>query len=152
MALLAAASLAPAADKSPADKSLAEKTGDSLKHAGDKTVDAGRSLVNGTKKATGAVVDAITPGKDAKKVDVMLSDNHIGMDKSLAAGKTEFVVRNSGKEKHGFEIRGAGLDKKFMINLSPGEEKSMSLDLKPGSYEVFCPEKENTMKLGLNVH
>jgi uncharacterized cupredoxin-like copper-binding protein len=63
-------------------------------------------------------------------------------------------VRNTGKEKHNFEIEGQGIDKKFMTSLSPDESKVLHVDLAPGNYKVICPVKdheEEGMKLNLTV-
>jgi len=123
------------------DKSLTEKTGDTLQKAGEKTKEAGRAVVDTTKKAANTVVDAVTPDADARKVDVKLEDNRIEMPKKLSPGKTGFVVHNSGKERHSFEIQGEGMDKKFMIGLAPDETKVLHMDLKTGTYRAICPEK-----------
>jgi hypothetical protein len=124
------------------DKSLGEKTAETLKKAGEKTKDAGRSMINATKKATDAVVDAVTPDKDARKVDVTLAEHRIELPKNLESGKTAFIVRNTGTRNHNFEIRGQGIEKSFFADLSPDETKVLHVDLKPGTYKVFSPGKD----------
>src|SRR5678816_1085816 len=94
-------------------------------------------------KTADTVVDAVTPDKDAHRVEVTLNEHRIDMPKSLGSGKTAFVVRNSGKEKHNFEIEGQGIDKKFMTSLSPDESKVLHVDLAPGNYKVICPVKDH---------
>src|SRR5687768_10607939 len=90
---VAAATSVAGAQEKKAEKSLGEKTADTLGKAGEKTKDAGRAVVDTTKKAANAVVDAITPDRDATKVEVKLAEHQIEMPKSLKAGKTAFVVR-----------------------------------------------------------
>jgi len=87
-----------------------------------------------------AVKDAVTPDADAKRVDVTLADKRVEAPKQLAAGKTAFVVRNSGSMKQNFQIRGEGLDKKFMADVDPNESKTLHVDLKPGTYKVHIPD------------
>jgi uncharacterized cupredoxin-like copper-binding protein len=91
------------------------------------------------RKAVDTVVDAVTPDSDAHKVEVTLKEHHIDMPKSIESGKTAFVVRNSGKEKHNFEIQGQGIEKKFMADLGPNDTKVLHVNLNSGSYKVTCP-------------
>jgi uncharacterized cupredoxin-like copper-binding protein len=153
LTVAAAISVASAQEKK-ADKSLGEKTAETLGKAGEKTKDAGRAVVDTTKKAANAVVDAVTPDKDAHKVDVKLVEHRIEMPKTVAAGKTAFVVHNTGKEKHNFQIEGEGIDKTFLAAVSPDDTKVLHVDLKPGTYKVYCPVKDHAsegMKLNLTV-
>lgn len=153
LAVAAAISTASAQEKK-ADKTLGEKTTETLGKAGEKTKDAGRAVVEGTKKAANAVVDAVTPDKDAHKVDVKLAEHQIEMPKSLHAGKTAFVVHNADKENHNFQIEGEGIDKKFMATVSPNDTKVLHVDLKAGTYKVYCPVKDHAsegMKLNVTV-
>jgi uncharacterized cupredoxin-like copper-binding protein len=164
LAVAAALSAASAAEQK-SEKTFGEKTADTLEKAGERAKDAGRALADGakdagraiadtTKKAADTVVDAVTPDKDAHRVEVTLSEHRIDMPKSLGTGKTAFVVRNAGKEKHNFEIEGQGIDKKFMTSLSPDESKVLHVDLAPGSYKVTCPVKDHEgegMRLNLTV-
>jgi len=136
------------------DKSLGEKTSETLQKAGEKVKDTGRAVADTTKKAADAVVDAVTPDNDARKVDVKLVEHRIEMPKHVAKGKTAFVVHNAGKEKHNFEIAGEGIDKKFMVDLGPDQTKVLHVDVKPGSYKVYCPvgdHEEEGMKLNLTA-
>jgi uncharacterized cupredoxin-like copper-binding protein len=153
VAFATAITLAQAKDKK-SEKTLGEKTADTVEKIGEKTKDAGRSIAEGTKKAAESVVDAVTPDKDARKVEVKLTEHRIDMPKSLGSGKTAFVVTNSGKEKHNFQVAGGGIEKKFMIDLSPDETKTLHVDLKPGSYKVTCPinnHDEEGMRMTLTV-
>lgn len=133
------------------EKTLGEKTSDTLKKAGEKTKEAGRAVVDGTKEAGKAVgeatkktydtvKDAVIPDADAKRVDVTLGDRRVEMPKEVAAGKTAFVVKNGGSMKQNFEIRGQGVEKKFMMDLAPNDSKTLHVDLKPGTYKVHIPE------------
>jgi uncharacterized cupredoxin-like copper-binding protein len=119
-------------EKKPADKNLAEKTGDTLKKTGE-------VIADDTKKVGNTIKDAVVPGADARKVDVTLTERRIEMPREIASGKTAFVVRNDGKERQSFKIEGNGLDKEFMIGVAPNSTKTMDVDLKPGQYKVFVP-------------
>jgi hypothetical protein len=133
------------------DKTIGDKTSDTLKKAGEKTKEAGRAVVDGTKeagravadgtkKAVDVVKDAVTPDADAKRVDVTLADKRVELPKQVAAGKTAFVVKNNGAMKQNFEIRGEGMEKKFLTDVSPNDSKTLHVDLKPGTYKVHIPE------------
>lgn len=135
MVLVATLSFASAGDQ----KTLGEKTADTLEKAKDKTVEAGRAVADTTKKVVNKVVDAVTPDADARKVEVRLTEHHVDMPKSLGTGKTAFVVRNAGKQKHNFEIKGEGIEKKFFTDIAPDESKVLHVDLRPGTYKVYCP-------------
>jgi uncharacterized cupredoxin-like copper-binding protein len=142
LALATAISFASAEEK---------KTDQSL---GEKTKEVGRAIADSTKKAADAVVDAVTPDADARKVEVKLTEHHIDMPKSLEPGKTAFVVRNSGKEKHNFEIKGEGIEKKFFADVGPNDTKVLHVNLKPGTYKVTCPLKDHEgegMRLNVTV-
>src|SRR4051812_38992521 len=86
MMLAAALSFATAVEEKKSDKSLTEKTSETLSKAGEKTKEAGKSLVDGTKKAVDGLVDAVTPDKDARKVEVKLTDSHVGLPAKLEPG------------------------------------------------------------------
>ena len=150
--LACAASLAVAEDKT-----IGEKTSDALGKAKDKTIEAGRAVVDtskeagravadGSKKAAEAVKDAVMPDKDANRVEVKLDEHRIDLPKSVAPGKTAFVVTNSGSKKHNFEVEGQGLEKKFMMDLGPNETKTLHVELKAGTYKVFCPMEGHAEK------
>ena len=105
---------------------------------GEKASDAAHAVAKTAKEAAEAVVDAVTPDTDAKKVNVNVTEDSIDMPKRVEPGKTAFVVKNSGKEKHNFEVRGHGIDKKFMLALAPDETKVLHVDLKTGKYKAVC--------------
>jgi uncharacterized cupredoxin-like copper-binding protein len=125
------------------EKTLGEKTGDVLEKAGESARDAGHVIVDKTKKAAGAVKDALTPDKDARRVEVTLKEHEIEMPESLEAGKIAFVVRNAGSEEHNFEIEGQGIEEKFLTDLAPKDTKVLNLRLKPGTYKVYCPVEDH---------
>lgn len=135
-ALLAAAlsaGIAQGDDQKPSDqKSLGEKTSETLQKTG-------KVIVDDTKKVGTTIKDAVIPESDARKVDVTLSGRHIEMSREIPAGRTAFVVRNDGKERQNFKIEGNGLDKEFMIAVAPNDTKTLSVDLKAGEYKVFVP-------------
>lgn len=153
--MLAAAAMSFAVAEEPkADKTVGEKTKDALKQAGEKTKEAGRALVDGTKKATKALVDAVTPDSDAKKIEVNIADSGIQMPAKVEAGKTAFVVKNIGKEKHNFRVQGEGVDEKFLLDVKPDDSKVMHVELKPGTYQITCPAQKkegNAMQHTLTV-
>ena len=133
------------------DKTIGEKTSDTLQKAGDKTKEAGKAVMEGTKKAGRAVADetkkavdvvkdAVTPDADAKRVDVTLAGKRVEAPKQVAAGKTAFVVRNNGSMKQNFQIRGEGIDQKFLTDVDPNETKTLHVDLKPGTYKMHVPD------------
>ena len=148
------------------DKTIGEKTSDTLKSAGEKTKEAGKAAVEGakdaghavvegskkaghavaegTKKAVDVVKDAVTPDADAKRVDVTLAEKRVEHPKQIDAGKTAFVVRNNGSMKRNFEIRGEGIDKKFLTDVDPNESKTLHVDLKPGTYTIHMPDAKGT--------
>lgn len=132
-------------------RTIGEKTSDALQSAGEKTKEAGRAVVEGgkdagqavvagTKKAVDTVKDAVMPDADAKRVDVTLADKHIDLPKHIPAGKTAFVVKNSGSKGQNFEIKGEGLEKKFFLDVSPNDSKTLNIDLKAGTYTVHIPD------------
>ncbi len=142
MLACAAAISFTAAEEKPTNKTTGEKAKEMLKKAEDKTAAAGHALVKGTKKAGRAIADAVTPDSDATKVDVNINDSDISLPMTLGAGKTAFVVKNTGKEKHNFHIKGEGVDEKFLLAVAANDTKVMYVELKPGTYQVTCPEKE----------
>ncbi|WP_395748906.1 hypothetical protein [Prosthecobacter sp.] len=141
LAFAAVASYSAAEDKTPA-KTTGEKPKSMLQKTEEATAAAGHALVNGTKKAGRALVDAVTPDSDAQKVDVSVSDSDISLPKKLTAGKTAFLVKNTGKEKHNFHIQGKGVDEKFYMDIAANDTKVMHVQLKPGTYQVTSPSKE----------
>lgn len=119
-------------DKST-DKSLGEKTSESIQKAG-------KTISDDTKKAATSVKNAVTgESPDARKVDVTLNERRVEMMREIPSGKTAFVVRNNGKERQNFKIEGQGLEKEFMIAVAPNDTKTLNVDLKPGDYKAFIP-------------
>ena len=98
---------------------MAKKTADTSEKAKEKTKDAGKAIADTTKDAADKVVDAVTPDADARKIEVKLTEHHSDRPKSLGMGKTAFIVRNAGKEKHNFAIKGEGIEKKFFADIAP---------------------------------
>jgi uncharacterized cupredoxin-like copper-binding protein len=128
-----------------AEDTLKEKSKDAWQATKDTTKSAGQAVKRGAEKTVEAVKDAVDPTPE-KQVQVRLEENSISMPGRLKAGEVEFVVTNTGKGEHNFEIEGAGLDKKFFLNLRPGETKKMDIRLKPGEYKVDCPVKDHSHK------
>ncbi len=139
MALATAFLVIPTQLRAEDDKTVTEKTAEAWDKTKEVAKETGEVIADKTKAAVAAVEDAIDkPDADAKKVLVTITDSGIQMEKSLAAGKTAFVVKNTGKEKHNFEIEGTGMEKSFWLAIAPGDTKTMQVDLKAGSYEADC--------------
>ena len=153
--IAAAVSIAIAqAQEKKEDKTLGEKTSETLDKAGDTAKKAGRTIADTTQKAADAVVDAVTPEAGARKVNVTLTEHRIAMPKQVKPGKTAFIVKNAGKEKHSFEVKGEGIDQKFLTAVDPNQSKVLHVNLKAGNYEVICPVKDHDdkgMKVNLTV-
>ena len=129
-------------------KDVAEDTAETAKNVGHK-------VVKGTKKVVNKVVDAVTPDPDARRVDVTLSNDKIDMPTNLEPGKTAFVVKNAGNEKHNFVVRGKDGTHKFMVDLEPNQTKVLHVQLKRGTYTAYCPLDEHRkkgMETTLTVH
>lgn len=129
------------------EKTAGEKTSEAWDATKKTTKEVTETVVKKTKEAAQAVEDAIDkPDADARKVNVTVTDKGIQMPSNTSAGKTAFIVKNSGKQSHNFEIEGAGLKKSFWLNLAPGATKTMQVDLKAGTYEADCRLKEHDGK------
>ena len=121
------------------DKTVGEKSAEVWDKTKQTTKEVTQKVVKTTKEAVKRVEAAVTePDADARKVNVSVNDKGVQMPKSLQAGKTAFVVKNTGKEAHNFEIEGQAIDKSFWFNLAPNQTKTMQVDLKPGTYEADC--------------
>jgi hypothetical protein len=141
-----------------AEKTVAEKTEEVWDETKKKTKEVSKAVVNTTKETSKAVakktkdtVKAIehkidTPDPDARKVNVTITDGGVQMPASLRPGKTAFIVKNSGKQKHNFEIEGEHLDKSFWFAIAPKDSKTMQVDLKPGSYDAHCSVADHANK------
>ena len=129
------------------EKTVGEKSAEVWDKTKATTKDVTRKVVGTTKQAANRVEAAVRqPDADARKVPVKVNDKGIQMPKSLSAGKTAFVVTNTGKEKHDFEITGQGIEKSFWFNLAPNQTKTMQVDLKTGSYQAACEIEEHAGK------
>jgi uncharacterized cupredoxin-like copper-binding protein len=56
---------------------------------------------------------------------------------TLKAGKTRFIISNTGQSPHQLEIKGPGVDEKSKMVLI-GKCDAWDVDLQPGTYEVWC--------------
>jgi uncharacterized cupredoxin-like copper-binding protein len=128
----------------------AQTAGEKASEAWDQTKqtakETGHAVVKTTKKAANAVADALTPEPDARKINVTVAEDRIDMPTSLEPGKTAFIVKNDGKEKHNFEVKGDGTDRKFITDLTPKQTKVLHVNLKRGTYTVYCPVGDNQKK------
>ena len=127
-----------------------QKAGEIAEDTVDTAKNVGHSVARGTKKAAHRVADALTPDSDARRVDVTLTEYHIDMPTGLKPGKTAFVVKNAGKQRHNFGIQGNGTDEKFLKDVTPQATKVLHVNLKPGSYTAYCPV-DGHQKKGMDV-
>ena len=121
------------------EKSVSQKTKEVWNKTKATTKDVSRKVARTTRDAANRVEAAVRePDADARKVQVKVNDKGVQMPKSLSAGKTAFVVTNTGKEAHNFEIEGSGMEKSFWFALGPNQTKTMQVDLRPGIYDAVC--------------
>lgn len=121
------------------EKSVSQKTAEVWDKTKATTKKVSRKVARTTRDTVNRVEAAVRePDADARKVQVKVNDNGVQMPKSLRAGKTAFVVTNTGKEAHNFEIEGSGMEKSFWFALGPNQTKTMQVDLRPGTYDAVC--------------
>ena len=121
------------------EKSVSQTTSEVWDKTKETTKDVSRAVAKTTRETVNRVEAAVRePDADARKVDVKVNDKGLQMPNSLKAGKTAFVVTNTGKAAHDFEIEGSGLEKSFWFALATNQTKTMQVDLKPGTYEAAC--------------
>jgi iron uptake system EfeUOB component EfeO/EfeM len=137
------------------EKTVSEKSAEAWDATKKKTKEVSKAVVKTTKETSNAVVKKTketvkaiehsidTPDADARKVQVRITDEGVEMPRSLRPGKTAFIVANTGKQKHNFEIEGENLDKSFWFAIAPKDSKTMQVDLKPGTYEAHCGVDEH---------
>jgi uncharacterized cupredoxin-like copper-binding protein len=123
-----------------------QKATDVAEDTAETAKNVGHSVAKGTKKAVNTVVDALTPDADARRVDVTLGEYKIDMPTSLKPGKTAFIVKNAGKQKHNFEVKGNRTDQKFLVDLTPKQTKVLHVNLRRGTYTVYCPVGDDQKK------
>lgn len=145
--------LAQAEEKTIAEKSAevwddTKKTTKKVTKAVVKTTkETSEAVVKKTKETVKAIEHSIdTPDADARKVQVKITDEGVEMPRSLRPGKTAFIVANTGKQKHNFEIEGENLEKSFWFAIAPKDSKTMQVDLKRGTYEAHCSVDEHEGK------
>lgn len=121
-----------------------KKTKEVTKAVVETTKETSKAVVKKTKETVKAIEHSIdTPDADARKVKVTITDAGVQMPRSLRAGKTAFIVANTGKQKHNFEIEGENLEKSFWFAIAPKDSKTMQVNLKPGTYEAHCSVDEH---------
>ena len=129
------------------EKTVSEKSAEVWDKTKQKTKEVSKTVARKTKETVKAIEHKIdTPDADARKVTVTITDRGVQMPASLRPGKTAFVVKNSGKEKHNFEIQGEHLEKSFWFAIAPKDSKTMQVQLKPGSYEAHCSVEAHANK------
>lgn len=121
------------------EKTVSEKASEMWDQTKETAKEVGSAVADKTRETVSRIEDAIDkPDDDARKVEVQLNDSGAQMPKTLPPGKTAFVVKNTGKQKHNFEIKGGSLEKSFWFNLDPDQTKTMQVNLEPGTYEAVC--------------
>jgi hypothetical protein len=126
------------------EKSVSQKTAEVWDKTKQTTKKVSKTVAKKTREAADRVEMAVRePDADARKVNVTVGDKGVQMPKSLPPGKTAFVVKNSGKQAHNFEIEGSGVDKSFWFAINPNQTKTMQVDLKPGTYNAVCTAEEH---------
>jgi iron uptake system EfeUOB component EfeO/EfeM len=144
VALLSVAFAMPAR---AAEKSASEKTSEAWDATKKTTKDVTHKVVKKTKEVVSAAEAAVTkPDADARKVNVTVTDSGVQMPGNVAAGKTAFVVKNTGKQAHNFQVAGSGMNKSFWFDVQPNDTKIMQVDLKPGTYDADCQVKDHAGK------
>ena len=124
-----------------------QKTKEVTKTVAKKTKETAKTVANKTTETVKAIEHKIdTPDPDARKINVTITDGGVQMPASLRPGKTAFIVKNSGKQKHNFEIEGEHLDKSFWFAIAPKDSKTMQVELKPGTYDAHCNIGEHANK------
>lgn len=140
------------AQTSDQDKSTGDRVSDAWDATKQTTKKVARKVANTTTNAAHAVVETVTPDKDARRVEVTLARDNLDMPKTIKAGKTAFVVKNSANEKQDFEITGEGIEREFVFALSPGETKTLQVTLEPGKYKAYCTAKDHkTHRMTVNL-
>ncbi|MFN2476471.1 MAG: cupredoxin domain-containing protein [Chthoniobacterales bacterium] len=144
LALLAVTVAVPAR---AAEKTASEKTAEAWDATKKTTKDVTQKVVKKTKEMASAAEAAVTkPDADAHKVNVAVTDSGVQMPSNVAAGKTAFIVKNTGKQAHNFQVAGSGMNKSFWFDVQPNESKIMQVDLKRGTYDAECQVKDHAGK------
>lgn len=129
------------------EKTASEQASEAWDATKKTTKDVSRQVVKKTKETVAAIEHKIdNPDADARKIDVQLTDKGVQMPNALPPGKTAFMVENTGKQKHNFEITGEELDKSFWFSIAPGSKKTMQVELKAGRYDAACSIDEHDGK------
>lgn len=153
--LVATLALAVPMQLTAAEKTASEKTAEAWDATKQTTKDVTKKVVAKTKEVVSAAEAAVSkPDADAHQVDVKVNDKGVQLPGNVAAGKTAFVVKNTGKQSHNFRVEGADLKKSFWFDVQPGETKIMQVDLKPGTYTADSWAKDssgNEKKVTLTV-
>lgn len=76
----------------------------------------------------------------ANRVQVILKEWRIHFKNTEAKpGELRFVVHNSGKYVHAFDIDHNGKRVARSTNIQPGKSTTVAVRFKPGQYDVYCP-------------
>jgi iron uptake system EfeUOB component EfeO/EfeM len=128
------------------DKTASEKASDAWDKTKQTSKKAAQTVTKTTKNAANAIVETLTPDADARHVQVRLTGSGIEMPKTVTAGKTAFVVKNTAKEDQNFEVIGEGIDREFVFDISPGQTKTLQTNLKRGKYKAQAIRKNGKEK------
>jgi uncharacterized cupredoxin-like copper-binding protein len=131
------------------EKTAGEKASEMWDQTKETAKEVGSAIADKTRETIARIEDAIDkPDDDARKVEVQLNESGVQMPKTLSPGKTAFVVKNTGKQKHNFEIKGDSLDKSFWFSLDSDQTKTMQVNLEAGTYEAICTVDGHAEKEG----
>jgi uncharacterized cupredoxin-like copper-binding protein len=125
-----------------AEETVTEKAKDAVEDTAEATKDAAKKTAKTVKKA----VKSATSKVSGHHINVTMTEYHFDMPTTAKAGKTTFMIKNSGKKAHAFEIKGQGIDQKLSPNVKAGETRTLEVDLKPGTYNITCPMPFHPMR------
>jgi hypothetical protein len=89
----------------------------------------------------------------SESVTVKLSEWKVALSASeVSAGPVRFMVVNTGRVPHAFEVEGKGLERETPL-IQPGDTATLVVTLKAGAYEAYCPVGGTSHKmLGMETH
>jgi Cupredoxin-like domain len=108
--------------------------------AKSKSLIAALVVVTAASALTGISVAAVKSKTAATTVTVTFTDKAFRVAPSgIHSGATTFVVRNTGKKSHIFEISGPGLKGARTSALPSGKSAKLTVNLRTGSYMLSDP-------------
>jgi uncharacterized cupredoxin-like copper-binding protein len=98
--------------------------------------------------ATAAILPAASAGPAASQtVRVVETDYRIALSTRPRAGTVMFVIRNSSRHSHDFQLRGGGITRRTPL-IAPGGTARLTVILKRGvRYQLWCaPHTDKGMR------